>query len=58
MGSLIFRGIKHRGAETLSSSASSLFEIGARDIDGNEIERLGDICQGKKCILVVNVASS
>jgi hypothetical protein len=27
------------------------------DIDGNNIAKLGDILQGKKCILVVNVAS-
>ena len=39
------------------SSAQSIFEISARDIDGNEIGRLGDILNGKKCVMVVNTAT-
>ena len=34
----------------------SLFGIHAHDIHGNEVI-LGDLLQGKKCIIVVNVAS-
>ena len=41
----------------ITSSFSSFFEIPSVDIDGNHIPKLGDILKGKKCILVVNVAS-
>jgi hypothetical protein len=34
-----------------------LFDIPAIDIDGNEVPKLGHLVAGKKCIMVVNVAS-
>lgn len=35
----------------------SLFDIGAVDIDGQVVNKLGDLLFGKKCTLVTNVAS-
>lgn len=35
----------------------SALKIGSIDIDGQLINKIGDLCQGKKAILVVNVAS-
>jgi hypothetical protein len=39
------------------AEAKTLLDIPAVDIDGNLIQRLGDILTGKKCIMVINVAS-
>jgi hypothetical protein len=56
--SFILKVVEKRGKDKLPKlKQQSLFDISAVDIDGNTIERLGDILQGKKCILVVNVAS-
>ncbi|CDW82235.1 glutathione peroxidase [Stylonychia lemnae] len=41
----------------MATSFDSLFEIGAVDIDGQVINKLGDLLYGKKCILVTNTAS-
>ena len=46
-----------RGKEHLGSQFKSIHEIPVNDIDGNHIERLGEITVGLKCIMVVNVAS-
>lgn len=46
------------GKDTLAEAeAKSLHDIPAVDIDGTQIPRLGDILTGKKCLLVINVAS-
>lgn len=45
-----------KAQDVLSSTATSLFDLEAVDIDGNTCS-LADVCSGKKCILVVNVAS-
>ena len=52
MGCCVFKS----GVEPVHSSAGSLFELHATDIDGNDVN-LGELLQGKKCIIVVNVAS-
>ena len=57
MGNLAFKAVQKKGKDKLSSKYESLFDIPAKDIDGVEHARLGDMLQGKKCILVVNVAS-
>ena len=58
MGNLSLKLVSKKGKDKLTSSTyQSLFDIPAVDIDGNQIKNLGDILQGKKCIMVVNVAS-
>ena len=42
---------------SLKTDFKSLHDIPALDIDGNLIDPLGLILEGKKCIVVVNVAS-
>ena len=49
--------VSKKGSETVATQYSSLWDISAIDIDGNKIERLGQYGAGKKCIMVVNVAS-
>lgn len=43
--------------EAIVTEFSSLWDISAIDIDGNQIERLGSLVPNKKVVLVVNVAS-
>jgi hypothetical protein len=57
MGNLAFKAVQKKGKDKLESKYQSFFDIPAKDIDGNQIAKLGDILQGKKCVLVVNVAS-
>ena len=45
------------GKEHLGSEFKSIHDIPVNDIDGNHIDRLGEITEGLKCIMVVNVAS-
>ena len=45
-----------KGQDVLNSTVGSLFELSADDIDGDS-RQLGDLCRGKKCIMVVNVAT-
>ena len=53
MGSWFFKTKKER----LTWDTNSLFDIRAKDIDGNE-QLLGDLASGFKWVMVVNVASS
>ena len=57
MGGLASKLIFKSGKDKFGSDYNSLLDIPATDIDGNRINRLGDMLQGKRCILVVNVAS-
>lgn len=57
MGGVAAKLIFKSGKDKFATDYKSLLDIPATDIDGNEIRRLGDIVQGKKAILVVNVAS-
>lgn len=51
---LIFKSGKDKG---LTTTYTSLWDISAIDIDGNNINPLKTIVEGKKCVLVTNVAS-
>ncbi len=42
----------------MATTYDSLWDIGAIDIDGQLINKLGDLVFGKKCVLVVNVCSN
>jgi hypothetical protein len=57
MGSLALKAVSKKGKDTLSTSHHSLFDIPSVDIDGKTIERIGSLCENKKCVMVVNVAS-
>jgi hypothetical protein len=57
MGGLAAKLVFKKGKEKMTTKYTSLHEIPAVDIDGNPIERLGNLIDGKKAILVVNVAS-
>jgi hypothetical protein len=57
MGSLALKAVSKKGKDKLSTSYQSLFDIPSLDIDGNTVQRLGSLCENKKCIMVVNVAS-
>ena len=41
----------------LATSYDSLWKIGAVDIYGQTINRLGDLLTDKKCVMVVNIAT-
>ena len=58
MGALIAKIIFKNGYDRLPQSEfKSLFDIPEVDIDGNKIDRIGDILKDKKAILIVNVVS-
>ena len=57
MLALIMKAITKTGSDACESDAASLLEIGAKNIDGVDIANLGSILEGKKCTLVVNVAT-
>ena len=58
MGNLSLKLVSKKGKDKLNSTTyQTLFDIPAIDIDGNQVAHLGDLLQGKKCIMVVNVAS-
>lgn len=58
MGALVAKMVFKTGKDQLAEAEQkSLFDIPAVDIDGNKIERLGDILKDKKAVLVINVAS-
>ena len=52
MGNIFFKKKK----EKLECHYESLFDIPAEDIDGEE-HRIGELVEGCKCVMVVNVAS-
>lgn len=58
MGGAVFKLVSKKGKDKFSEQRyESLLDIPATDIDGNHINKLEDILQGKRCTLVVNVAS-
>ena len=57
MGAVVARLIFKNARENVSSSAESAWEIGAKNIDGELIEPLGQIVKGKKCVMIMNVAT-
>jgi len=36
---------------------SPIFDIASEKLDGTPVEKLGDLIEGKKAVLIVNVAS-
>ncbi len=55
---MIAKAVFKNGKEKLAEAeGKTLFDQPAVDIDGKAIPRLGDALDGKKCILIVNVAS-
>ena len=52
------KAVSKTGTEAVESSATSLMEIGARNIDGVDVGALGSLIQGKRCTMVVNVATN
>ena len=59
MGNKILKMFSKKGKERLTPTPprQTLHDIPAVDIDGNQLARLGEITEGKRCIMVVNVAS-
>jgi hypothetical protein len=58
MGAILAKILFKTGSDNIPHTEyKSLFDIPEVDIDGNKIQRLGDILTGKKAILVVNVVS-
>ena len=55
LSGLIIAGVA-RDEEFVSSCYDSLFDISANLIGGEQV-LIGDVCKGKKSILVVNVAT-
>ena len=58
MGAVVAKLIFKNGQETVSSNYASLWEIGAKNIDGDMIDPLLKVVEGKKCVMVVNVATN
>jgi hypothetical protein len=57
MGALVLKAIEKKGYDTLlTTQHKSLWEISAMDIEGN-MKNIGEVCQGRKCVMVINVAS-
>ena len=54
---MVFKTGKDKIAKQASAVKQTLYDMPAVDIDGNEIPRLGALIEGKKCIMVINVAS-
>ena len=50
---LLFKSAK----EAVASTYTSLWEIGAKNIDGDVIDPLMKLVEGKRCVMVVNVAT-
>ena len=57
MGGLIAKAIFKSGKDKLSSTYKSAWDIPVKTLEGKEVSRLGDLVEGKKAVLIVNVAS-
>ena len=57
MGGAIAKFIFKNAQEGVASNAKSAWEIGAKNIDGEMIQLLQTIVAGKKCVMIVNVAT-
>ena len=62
MGNMIFNAVKKKGKDKLASTQfSSALDIPVNqllDAEGVEAQLLKNYCEGKKAILVVNVATN
>lgn len=57
MGALVAKAIFKNGKESVSTNYTSLFEIPAKTIDGVMLGSLSEAVEGKRAVLVVNVAT-
>ena len=57
MGGLVEKALFKNKAEAVASDFVSLWQIGAKNIDGMMIDPLKPLVEGKKCVMVVNVAT-
>ena len=57
MGGLVLKAVSKNKDEVVTTQAKSLFEFDAKLINGQNAN-LGDVCKGKKCTIVVNVAQN
>lgn len=57
MGGVIAKLVFKNGREPVASAYTSLWDIPCTTIDGLALERLGQLVEGKKAVLIVNVAS-
>ena len=58
MGGVVAKLIFKNAKENVASEAKSAWEIGAKNIDGEMIDPLQTLVNGKKCVMVVNVATN
>ena len=57
MGALALKMVSKKGSEAVATQYTSLWQIPTVDIDGRQVEKLAQYGTGKKCVMVVNVAS-
>ena len=58
MGGVIAKALFKNAQETVSTTAKSAWEIDAMSIDWEMINPLAKIVEGKKCVMIVNVAQN
>ena len=56
MGGLVYKAVRVKKPEIVTTEYKSLFDI-SHELIGGELTKIGDLCNKKKCIIVVNVAS-
>ena len=57
MGAVAEKLLFKKAHETVASTHKSVFEIAAKNIDGDMIDPLMKAVEGKKCVMFVNVAT-
>ena len=57
MGALAMSAVAKKGKDKITSTYKSLLQIPTIDIDSNPVSEIGSLCPGKKCLLIVNVAT-
>ena len=57
MGAVVEKALFKNKAEAVASDFVSLWLIGAKNIDGVMIDELKSLVVGKKCVMIVNVAT-
>ena len=57
MGAVVEKMLFKNAKEAVASTHTSLWDIGAKNIDGEMIDPLLKVVEGKKCVMVVNVAT-
>ena len=57
MGGLIMKAIAKNEQQFVATCSESLHQLSVKRITGEEVS-LAEVCKGKKCTLVVNVATN